>query len=69
MFDTLTEDERRALSHKAVGWLCRFGDVSHVLARVALADNEVDGDLWDRRQRYLDVTHELQELYAELTAA
>ena len=69
MFDTLTPDERLALGHKLVDWLCKFGEVGHVLARVALADGEVQGDLWDRRQRYLDAGHELTELRAEVLAA
>ena len=69
MFDTLTDDERRALSHKLVDWLCKFGEVGHVLARVALASGEIQGDLWDRRQRYLDAGHELQELRAEVLTA
>lgn len=69
MFDMLTRDERLALARKLVGWLCAFGDVSHTLARVALANGEVDGILWDRREQYLDITHELQEFYAEARVA
>ena len=65
MFDTLTEDERRALFYKLHAWAHGLFEVSNTLARVALVNHVHDGILWDERARYLDTRDDLIEL-AEL---
>ena len=68
MFDTLTDDERHALHLKLCAWTCRFGEVSHALARAALAYGEYDGPLWDRRDPYKAAGNEMYALVGELAA-
>ena len=66
MFDTLTEDERQALTLKLHDWAHRLFEVGHVLAQVALGIGDQDDILWNRRQQYVDARAELCALNAEL---
>jgi len=68
MFDTLTDDERRALWNKLHTWAHSLFEVSHTLARVGLANHVLDGILWDERARYLDTRNDLIELAESLAA-
>ena len=65
MFDTLTEDERQALTLKLHDWAHRLFEVGHILAQVSLTGDPGDV-LWNRRQQYVDARAEICELNAEL---